>query len=53
MGSFADRLKAEDTQALRAYLIGQAEQARKNPAPAFGGPAPAAPPPREIHDTAR
>jgi mono/diheme cytochrome c family protein len=55
MGSFADRLKTEDTQALRAYLIGQAESARKNPQPAFGAPVgpPAPAPPREIHDTAR
>ena len=37
MASFADRLDASDTEAVRAYLIGQAEQARNNPFP-FGPP---------------
>jgi mono/diheme cytochrome c family protein len=51
MGSFANRLNASDTEALRAYLIGQAEAARNAPAPP-GAPraAPAPQPAREIHE---
>ena len=47
MGAFADRLQAGDAEALRAYLVGQAQAARR--APAFGGPPPP-PPPAEIHE---
>ena len=46
MGAFADRLQEGDTVALRAYLIGQAAAARNVPGP---GSAPAAPPPRDVH----
>jgi PQQ-dependent dehydrogenase (methanol/ethanol family) len=47
MGSFADRLQPADTEAIRAYLIGQAETART--APPFGAPPPT-PEPAEIHE---
>jgi quinohemoprotein ethanol dehydrogenase len=41
MGSFGERLQPADTEALRAYLIAQAEVARNSPpAPAFGPPTP-------------
>ncbi|MBX5461739.1 MAG: PQQ-dependent dehydrogenase, methanol/ethanol family [Steroidobacteraceae bacterium] len=43
MGSFADRLQPADTEALRAYLIAQAETARNAPSPST------APPSRAIH----
>jgi quinohemoprotein ethanol dehydrogenase len=46
MGSFGDRLQPADTEALRAYLIAQAEVARNAPPPA------APPPPRQIHSDA-
>jgi PQQ-dependent dehydrogenase (methanol/ethanol family) len=45
MGSFADRLEPTDTEALRAFLVAQAETARNAPAGGFGGPPP--PPPAE------
>ena len=52
MGSFADRLKEGDTTALRAYLIGQAEAARRAPPPGARVPAPAPAPARDIHEGA-
>jgi quinohemoprotein ethanol dehydrogenase len=42
MGSFAGRLQPPDTEALRAYLIAQAEAARNAPPPNTTLPAPAA-----------
>jgi quinohemoprotein ethanol dehydrogenase len=54
MASFASRLQPSDTEALRAYLIGQAEVARTAPQPGAPGaaPPPVAPraPVREIHE---
>jgi PQQ-dependent dehydrogenase (methanol/ethanol family) len=50
MGSFAGRLQPADTEALRAYLIGQAEAARKLPAPGAPAVVPAAAPARDIHE---
>jgi PQQ-dependent dehydrogenase (methanol/ethanol family) len=41
MASFADRLSAEDTTALRAYLISKAQTALATAAPAAPAPAPA------------
>jgi len=47
MGNFGDRLKPPDTEALRAYLIAQAEVARNSPPPPpFGAP------PAQIHTEA-
>jgi PQQ-dependent dehydrogenase (methanol/ethanol family) len=40
MASFADRLEPADTEAARAYLVGQADAARNAPAFGFGGPPP-------------
>jgi quinohemoprotein ethanol dehydrogenase len=37
MGSFADKLQPADTEALRAYLIGQADTARRAPPTGAGG----------------
>nr|PZN61719.1 MAG: PQQ-dependent dehydrogenase, methanol/ethanol family [Pseudomonadota bacterium] len=45
MGAFADRLEPGDTGALRAYLIAQADLARRSPPPARGAGGPPAPPP--------
>jgi PQQ-dependent dehydrogenase (methanol/ethanol family) len=59
MASFEGRLNPPDTEALRAYLIGQAEAARNAPAFGFGPPPPApeaddaeeeAEPVEEIHE---
>jgi PQQ-dependent dehydrogenase (methanol/ethanol family) len=51
MGSFANRLNAADTEALRAYLISQAEAARNAPAPSGAPrPAPIPQPAKEIHE---
>lgn len=46
MGSFADKLQPADTAALRAYLIGQADIARKTPSPTPGAAQPAPAPAR-------
>lgn len=51
MASFAERLQPGDSEAVRAYLIGQAQVART--APPGRGAAPPPPPPRDIHDNAR
>ena len=37
MGSFGDKLQPNDTQAIRAYLIGQADAASKTPPRPAGG----------------
>jgi mono/diheme cytochrome c family protein len=53
MASFDDRLDPPDTEAIRAYLIAQAEAARNAPAFGFGGPPPAGEPEEEeaeIHE---
>ena len=50
MASFADSLKTEDTQALRAYLVARANELKKMPPmPGFGP----APPTRNQHDPSR
>jgi quinohemoprotein ethanol dehydrogenase len=46
MASFASALKPEDTQAIRAFIIERANEAKKNPPPIFGPP----PPTRNQHD---
>ncbi|TAJ93844.1 MAG: PQQ-dependent dehydrogenase, methanol/ethanol family [Gammaproteobacteria bacterium] len=38
MASFAEALKPEDTAAIRAFIIARANEAKNNPAPAFGAP---------------
>jgi alcohol dehydrogenase (cytochrome c)/quinohemoprotein ethanol dehydrogenase len=46
MASFAEALKAEDTQAIRAFIVDRANELKKNPPPdPFGAP----PPPRDAH----
>jgi quinohemoprotein ethanol dehydrogenase len=48
MASFAEALKPEDTKAIRAYIIARANDIKKHPTPAFGGPPPPSQPHQEI-----
>jgi quinohemoprotein ethanol dehydrogenase len=50
MASFQKVLNAQDTQALRAFIVSRAHEIKKNPPPAFGAPAPQ---PRQAHDPAK
>jgi hypothetical protein len=45
MASFSEALKAEDTQALRAFLVKRANDAKNAPAFGPGGPGAGPPPP--------
>jgi hypothetical protein len=46
MGNFSDRLNANDSLAVREYIISRANEVKRNPPPAFGrGGAAAAPAP--------